>query len=97
MIRNRTITNGIIVYEEIVDLDNNTITIEDHGVVIETRELTLEERRRNGPQPLNSDGVFATLNAVLGLWPLEVAANAVGLTTQDLINEAQGWAAAGGV
>lgn len=97
MIRNRTITNGIIVYEEIVDLDNNTITIEDHGVVIETRELTLEERRRNGPQPLNSDGVFATLNAVLGLWPLEVAANAVGLTPQDLINEAQGWAAAGGV
>ncbi len=42
--------------------------------------------------PLNTSGVMATLNAVLGLWSLQDAANAVGLTEQDLINEAQAWA-----
>jgi len=43
---------------------------------------------------LDTNGVMATLNAVLGLWSLQDAANAVGLTPQDLINEAQAWAAA---
>lgn len=42
--------------------------------------------------PLNEFGVIATLNAVLGLWTLQDAANSVGLTEQDLINEAQAWA-----
>jgi hypothetical protein len=37
-------------------------------------------------------GVMATLNAVLGVWSLADAANAVGLTQQDLIAEAQAWA-----
>lgn len=37
-------------------------------------------------------GVIATLNAVLGIWTLEDAANAVGLTEQDLVAEAQAWA-----
>ena len=44
--------------------------------------------------PLDTAGVMATLNAVLGLWDIEDAANAVGLTPQDLINEARAWAAA---
>ena len=39
---------------------------------------------------------MATLNAVLGLWSLQDAANAVGLSKQDLINEAQAWAVAQG-
>ena len=47
------------------------------------------------PVPLDSIGVMATLNAVLGVWSLSDAANAVGLTEQDLINEAQAWAVAG--
>ena len=38
--------------------------------------------------------VSATLNAVLGVWPLDDAANAVGLTPADLIAEAEAWAAA---
>jgi hypothetical protein len=38
--------------------------------------------------------VSATLNAVLGVWPLADAANAVGLTEADLIHEAEAWAAA---
>lgn len=41
--------------------------------------------------PLNTFGVIATLNAVLGLWTVEDAANAVGLTPADLVAEAQAW------
>jgi len=44
--------------------------------------------------PLDTNGVMATLNAVLGLWSLQDAANAVGLTPDDLVHEAQAWAAA---
>ena len=44
--------------------------------------------------PLNALGVMATLNVVLGIWSLSDAANAVGLTEQDLITEAQSWAVA---
>jgi len=42
--------------------------------------------------PLDTNGVMATLNAVLGIWSVEDAANAVGLTPQDLVHEAQAWA-----
>jgi hypothetical protein len=45
-------------------------------------------------QPLDTAGVIATLNVVLGLWSLQDAANAVGSSEQDLINEAQAWAVA---
>lgn len=45
-------------------------------------------------QPLDAAGVAATLNAVLGLWPLTDAANAVGLTPDDLVAEAEAWQAA---
>jgi hypothetical protein len=44
--------------------------------------------------PLDATGVAATLNAVLGLWTLQDAANAVSLTPDDLINEANAWAVA---
>lgn len=44
--------------------------------------------------PLSTQGVIATLNAVLGLWTVEDAANAVGVTPADLVAEAQSWAAA---
>ena len=46
------------------------------------------------PTPLDAHGVTATLNAVLGVWPLDDAANAVGLTADDLVAEAQAWAMA---
>jgi hypothetical protein len=45
--------------------------------------------------PLDTNGVIATLNAVLGLWTLEDAANAVSLTENDLIAEAEAWAVGG--
>lgn len=42
--------------------------------------------------PLDAMGVMATLNAVLGIWTVEDAANAVNLRPEDLIAEAQSWA-----
>lgn len=45
-------------------------------------------------QPLQGVEVLATLNAVLGIWSLQDAANTVGLLPEDLIAEAQAWAAA---
>jgi hypothetical protein len=47
-------------------------------------------------QPLDGHGVSATLNAVLGVWPLADAANAVRLPEQALIDEAMAWAEASG-
>jgi len=45
-------------------------------------------------QPLQGVQVLATLNAVLGVWSLQDAANAVRLSPQELVAEAQAWAAA---
>jgi hypothetical protein len=47
-------------------------------------------------QPMLPYEVIAVLNAVLGLWTLQDAANAIGRMPEDLIAEAQAWAAAGG-
>jgi hypothetical protein len=41
-----------------------------------------------------TDIAGATLNVVLGLWPLDAAANVAGLTPDDLVHEAESWAAA---
>ena len=45
-------------------------------------------------QPLEGVQIVATLNAVLGVWSLQDAANAVRLSPQELVAEAQAWAAA---
>jgi hypothetical protein len=97
MIRNETFQNGVCIEADIIDLDAGTFQREEMGVIVESRPLTTEERRQYGPQPLDAVGAIATLNAVLGVWPLGDAANAVNLTEQDLINEAQAWAVAGEV
>jgi len=44
--------------------------------------------------PLTGHQITATLNAVLGVWPLSDAANAAGVSADHLIAEAQAWAAA---
>jgi hypothetical protein len=44
--------------------------------------------------PLDATGALATLLAVLEVVPLQDAANAVSLTADDLIAEAEAWAAA---
>lgn len=46
--------------------------------------------------PLDAVGALATLLAVTGAVTVQDAANAVGLTAQDLINEALAWGAAQG-
>ena len=43
-------------------------------------------------QPLNPTGALATLLAVLELSTVQDAANAVGLTPEDLVAEAEAWA-----
>ena len=43
---------------------------------------------------LDAAGVIATLNAVLGVWTLEDAANAVNLPAERLVAEAEAWQAA---
>lgn len=94
MIRNECFCNGLCINADIYVLENRWYQREEAGVIVSERAMTPDEIRQYGPQPLDAQGVVATLNAVLGLWSLEDAANAVGLTTQDLVNEAQGWAAA---
>lgn len=63
------------------------------GVLLGVEEVELPDPVQ---QPLPTDGVIATLNAVLGLWTLRDAANASGYTEAELIAEAQAWAAAEG-
>jgi hypothetical protein len=95
MIRNETFQNSTCIRAEIIDLDAGTYTLEVDGQVVDSRPLTVEEIKRYGPRPLDAAGVMATLNAVLGIWPVEDAANAVGLTPDDLVAEAEAWAVAG--
>ena len=90
-------TNGQILAVTEVDLDARTITFYEHGVFQWTRALTDAEIRQYGPQPLDPPGVIATLLVVNGVLDITDAANAVHRTPQDLINEAEGWAAAEGV
>lgn len=44
-------------------------------------------------EPLDPTGALATLLVVQGVLPLQDAANAVHLTTEDLVLEAEAWAA----
>lgn len=46
--------------------------------------------------PLDGVPLVATLNAVLGLWTLQQAANIAQLPPEALVKEAEAWAAAGG-
>jgi len=44
--------------------------------------------------PLEGIGIVATLNACLGIWTLNDAANVAGASQDHLIAEAQAWAVA---
>lgn len=94
MKRNETFLNGICIYAEIIDLDAGTFQREEHGVIVESRTLTTEERIKYGPQPLDATGALATLLAVEQVVSVQDAANAVRLSEQDLVNEALAWGAA---
>lgn len=88
--------DGVCLWADCYDLDTKTYLREEMGVVVATRPMTTEEWLREGPQPLGPIGALATLLVVEGVLPIADAANAVGATPQQLIDEAQGWAAAGG-
>lgn len=88
---------------EIVDLENGIfaidgMTLDTAGKGLESAISTFNAMQPEGwtepKQPLDAVGVMATLNVVLELWTLEDAANAVGLQPEDLIAEAEAWAAA---
>jgi hypothetical protein len=49
----------------------------------------------NDRNPLIATGVLATLLAVVGAVTVDDAANAVGLTADDLVAEAEAWAMGG--
>jgi hypothetical protein len=93
MMRNETFRNNICIEADIIDLDAGTFQREEMGVIVESRPLTTEERQMYGPQPLDATGALATLLAVEQVLSVQDAANAVGLTEQDLVNEALAWGA----
>lgn len=95
MIRNETFVDGVCVKADCYDLTTHTYICEEMGVVIATRPMTTDEWLTYGPQPLDPTGALATLLVVEGVLPIKDAANAVGATPQQLIDEAEGWAAAG--
>jgi hypothetical protein len=91
MIRNETFTNGVCVHADIIDLVAGTLTVEENGQIVSTRPLTADEYRQYAPQPLDAVGALATLLAVVGTLTVDDAANAVGLTADDLVTEAEAW------
>lgn len=93
MIRNEIYQNDICISAECYDLDNYIYTHEEMGTSVLSRAMTLEEILRFGPQPLDKLGSLATLLTVLGILNIQDAANIAGVTENDLINEAKGWAA----
>jgi hypothetical protein len=94
MMRNELFRNNICIEAEIIDFDAGTYQHEVEGVIVESRPLTVEERIQYGPKPLDATGALATLLAVEQVLTVQDAANAVGLTEQDLVNEALAWGAA---
>lgn len=97
MIRNETFLNGICIEADIYDLDTRIYQREETGVIVATRPMSDDEIRLWGPQSLNQIGSLAALLVVQGAVSIEDAANALQITPQDLVNEAQGWAAAKGL
>lgn len=94
VIKNEKYIDGVCVEADCYDLETTTYWREEMGITTVTRTMTTEEWKVYGPQPLDPLGTLASLLVVQGVLPIEDAANAVGVTPQDLITEAQGWAAA---
>lgn len=92
MIRNELFKNSVCIEADIYDLDAKWYQREEAGVIVSERAMTDDEIRQYGPQPLDSLGALATLLAVESVLTVQDAANAVGLTPQDLITEAEAWA-----
>lgn len=94
MIRNEIYNLGECIASDCYDLNTKTYIREEMGVIALTRPMTVQEWLIYGPQPLNETGALAALLVAQGILPIHDAANAVGVTPQQLINEVEGWAAA---
>jgi hypothetical protein len=91
MIRNETFVNGSCVKSDIIDLENGIVTLEENGVIVGQRPINSDEIEQFKQHPLSDLGALATLLAVESVLTVQDAANAVGLTPEDLINEAEAW------
>lgn len=94
-LNSRTFDDGVLVEEVRVDLDANSVSGFEHGALVWSRQLTAEERSAELPKGLDPLGALATLLAVHEVVPVTEAAAAVGLTAQDLVDEALAWGVAG--
>jgi hypothetical protein len=89
---------GVLLSAATITIDTQTWTgtyvrEQPPGFIVDgPRPLTDEEWVLYGPRPLDATGALATLLAVESVLTVQDAANAVGLTPQDLINEAEAWA-----
>jgi len=94
--RNEVFRDGVCV--EAVEYDTETLTYTrwENGVVVEgPRPFTPAEIEAMRQGPLEGTPLAATLNAVLGLWTLQQAANIAQLPPEALVAEAEAWAVAG--
>jgi len=89
--RNEHFQNSVCIEADIYDLPNQWYQREEAGVIVAERAMTLDEIRMVSPKPLDATGALATLLAVESVLSVEDAANAVGLTPQDLVTEAEAW------
>jgi hypothetical protein len=95
--RNELFRDGVCVEATEYDTDTNTYTRWENGVIVEgPRPFTPAEVVAMRQAPLEGTPLAATLNAVLGLWTLQQAANIAQLPPEALVKEAEAWAAAGG-
>jgi hypothetical protein len=78
-------------FVEAEDVDDQTLAAAVEGHVADP-DYVDPDPPEPPHRPLDANGVAATLNAVLGVWSLTDAANAVQLPEQELIDEATAWA-----
>lgn len=93
--RRETWDGNVLIEVETFDLTLKTYTLERMGVIVVVRPMTADELAMFAQRPLDPTGALATLLAVEQVVSVQDAANAVGLTPEDLILEAEAWAAAG--
>ena len=93
MIRNELFdTNGVCLEATVFDVATRTVTREENGVVVSTRQMTDDEWNTYSPfPPLDAVGALATLLVVDSVISLEDASNATGVTQEHLVAEAEAW------
>lgn len=89
---------GNVFREEVehdISFTSGTARLWINGVLFSSRDLSVAELARLRPEGLSDAGALATLLAVHEVVPVAEAAAAVGLTAQDLVDEALAWGVAG--